>query len=665
MATGGPGATVAPIITGLTIMGSPTVGSPLYAITSSVIGYPSPGQSFIWSRGGVPIPGAVTYTYTVTEADAGQEIVLTLTARNEAGVSTASAGIFIPAVAPPPVVTPPTTTPGGAGGGGGGGGGGTGTGTTGGYVEGGPINPLIEQFTGGPTGGFDVTPGGKSAADAWDYMRGLVDEAFGGISHTLEGVNASSLTAGSDAVFAEVGAEVALEVVDLPATAFAGALLLGEYIFGWLVTQVANLFPNPSILGWHPLGFINSGIKSVGKSFEHNASYFADRITPIFVTPMRQILGVFQRLANGVVAAHNKSATIVNTNIPIARHDAVVTSGQYTDGQIAAINQAASLAMSNLLSNPSEANARQLLAWAQRFGGLAWDLTGIAAAGIVAADENTTSRFKDVQSAISSSAANVAANAQAALQAFQADVVKRLGIDEASLGAITMTVTTTVPKEIADAVAQAEAKAAADTLTAINPLQLEIATLTPQLDALSAKVTADEQTIAQAKAAIATELAQQVIDEAAIKANQDVITQAQADIATNTTMISTLHQQILATGSQITQLQQQQQLNTAQLAPYEVAGATMLPTLLATISGTLNSLKTKVDTCTVDTCDPSSPTNIRNVLRDLLKLMTAAGEIGFIAEAIHDPIGTAASVAPLLEGIDRGAIDTLDALLSL
>jgi hypothetical protein len=90
-----------------------------------------------------------------------------------------------------------------------------------------------------------------------------------------------------------------------------------------------------------------------------------------------------------------------------------------------------------------------------------------------------------------------------------------------------------------------------------------------------------------------------------------------------------------------------------------------LTAVVATIATSIKNIQTQIDTCLVDNCDQTKPNNIHNILKDILGAITAASEIAFIAEAVHDPLGTANLLAPTLDGIDSAAVATLNALLDL
>lgn len=593
------------------------------------------------------------------------------------------------AVTPPPVVAPSgggaSTTGGGGGspplpgspggpsegppsgggsGSGGGGGGGSGSSKGGGKFSP-PPNFLGEVVPPYALLGIGAVTGPPAVGDAWNYFRDVIDGDFTDLESAFESIGGSALASGTDVTVTEVGLGVTGDVAAVDVVGLAAAVLLGEYATGWIIQKVGQYFPDPSLFGWRPLNFISKGLENLGGQFESSAKGLAQPIVDVVTQPFRQLLGLFQRGANATASAHNKIAHVVTHSIPEGVAKALTDPTVLAPALVQYVTEPAAAALNRLSGALTESRAKSLLADAQRFGGLEWDLVGIAAAAVVATDEYIDERYHDATAKIESSAATLTEQSQAAIGQLQREVVKRLALDESTLASIATTVTTTVPTEIATAAQQATENANKVIATATSTLQKEINALTAQLDALYTRAAADEVAIAQAQVAIATEQAQQVVDQTALAANQTALTQAQVDLATTTTAISTLHSQILATGSQVQRIQAAQQLNTAQLAPYETVGAVMLPTLLATLAGNLNKLKTKVDTCTVDTCDPQSPNNIRNVLKDLFGLMSAAGELGFIAEAVHNPTGTADAIAPYLDGIDGAAVTALDALLSL
>jgi len=490
----------------------------------------------------------------------------------------------------------------------------------------GEVPPTATDLSGqnvpiGLGGGIVGSAASVSAAQGWDYWRGVIGGDFTEAEYLFEDIASSVLEVGTSATFVEVGAGLTADVASLEVVGFAAAMLLGEYAFGWIVTKVAQVFPNPSIFGWHPLNFIVAGINNFGKQFEDNAKYFGDHIATIFTQPIRQILGLFQRSGNATASAHNKISSVVTTHIPQARHDAVVTAGQYTDAQVNAL---------------------------------------------IITENNAIAQVKaDTTALIDAKVQSITTTDAAAIRSLETELVKRLQGDEQTLSSIQHTISVVVPQEIATAAAQAQAASSAQLSAATQQIEGEITALNAQINTLSARVSTDEQVIASAQSNIANLSTQEQVDQAAISTQEQIIATAQSDILSNLTSIQDLNTKITGISATLAPVKAAQQLNTNQLSTYETVGAVMLPTLLAALSSQLQKLQTKVDTCVVTTCDPTSPNNLKNQLMSLLGLMSAAGELAFIAEAVKDPLGTADSLAPTLDTIDQGAVSTLDALLSV
>lgn len=509
------------------------------------------------------------------------------------------------------------------------------------------------------------TLGNNSASDGLDYLRSIVEDVFTNIELSASEVSASSLAGGTLVTFEEVAAGTTVDLVGLEPVGFAAAILLGAYASGWVIVKVASVFPNPSIFGFRPLNFIIEGITNLGKEWEHSALALTDDIKHWFMQPIRQILGIFQRLGNVGVTAHNKVATVVSESIPTAMNHAITSAENYAIAQVHSIATQVAGAAERLLVLPDAAQAKTLVNDAAKYGGIGWDVTATSAAAIIAASRYVDETYHKTQGDIAASAAKVTAQAQASLDQLQRQLVSRLQGDENALSSLTTTVNVQIPAEIATKVNEATATENQRLTSAVSTIDAQIKALQGQIDTITSRIATDEATITSAQRNIATLQGQQVVDTQAIDAQRQLIATAQANINTNITSIADLNTKITGISSTLGPVQAAQQLNTAQLAPFEGIGAIALPTLLATLSSTLNTVKTKVDTCMVDNCDTTSPNNIKNVLKDLLGALTAAGEIGFIAEAIRDPLGTANALAPILDSIDQGANNTWDALIGI
>jgi hypothetical protein len=146
---------------------------------------------------------------------------------------------------------------------------------------------------------------------------------------------------------------------------------------------------------------------------------------------------------------------------------------------------------------------------------------------------------------------------------------------------------------------------------------------------------------------------------------QTQITTATDDYNQLVITIDGLNNQITGISTTLDQVQAAQQLTTANYNAVTGLGATGLVATIAAITTWIGKTQTYLDECVVQTCDETKPNGLKNSLLALAALLTDAAEIAFIAEAIGDPEGTANALAPSLDAIASGAIDTWDALLDL
>jgi hypothetical protein len=457
--------------------------------------------------------------------------------------------------------------------------------------------------------------------DAWEYFVNQIDEVFTGLEDSFDGLAATAADVSVAVDVAEVSAGLTADIGGIEVVGFGLALLAGEYITGWILQKVGAFFPNPSIFGWHPLNFISEGITNVGNQLAGSAENLAVDVVNFITQPVRQLTGLFQRIFNSHAGSHNAIATLHNTTIPNATAGLLTSAESYTDSKVeVSLTQAESYTNS-----------------------IRTDLEG----------EITTARAEAEQAALTD-ATNV-----------QSNLVTRLQGDEATLSALSTEITTTIPNELETQINESVATENQELTAATSTIENQIAQITAQIDTLNNQIAKANATIATAGANIVTLQNQSVVDEGAIAQEQTTIQNAQADIATNTTTISTLYTQITGISDTLAPIKAAQTLQTQQISTINTDLDTTLPLALATISTALQSLKTEVDECMVDNCDTANPNNIRNVLRDLLGLLVATAEIGFIAEAVKDPLGTASALAPLLDTIDSSAVDTLNLLLEL
>ena len=88
-------------LSSVTISGTPAVGQTLSAHSGGVSGVPTPAESYQWLANGVAIPGATSSTYTLTPANYGQQVSVTVTETNSLGaLSLTSSGATVAGTTP-------------------------------------------------------------------------------------------------------------------------------------------------------------------------------------------------------------------------------------------------------------------------------------------------------------------------------------------------------------------------------------------------------------------------------------------------------------------------------------------------------------------------------------------------------------------------------------
>jgi hypothetical protein len=612
---------VAAQIGSVSITGNANVGGTITAVANNVVGSPGPSVSYAWSS------GVTTPSYIVQPADAGKSVSCTVTATNAEGSSSATGVVVIPVPSSAPTTGTGTTSAGI---------GNTdpsltvvGTdasgdeifGTTNSVFVDAPLDLTDIDAGGAVSSHISTTTPGWNLEQDFEWVRNAIENVFTDNAVSAELIAASDIATGGAVVVGEVAVGVTADIGAFPEVMFGLGILLGEYCIGWLLKKIANLFPNPGIFGWHPLAFIKDGMHNIGVALDKSAEDIAGTLVGFVLTPIHQILGLFQRLINVGNTAHGKSADIVNNHIPTARHDAVVTAGNYTDQQIAILTTTLNQALAKVVTDTNQAIAAQKVS--------------------ISGDVGT------------------------AFQVVEQQLLARLSDDERALSGIESEVQTVLPAEIATQVQQAAStEHQALTATASN-LQANIDNAASRITTLQNQIAAANTDIANAQQNIVKLETAQSVDTQAIAAEVANITAAQLDIANWTKTIDDLETQITGISTTLGNVTAAQQLNTAQLAPFEVVGAVGLATVIATLTSTVKKIQTEIDTCLVDNCDTTKPNNIQNVLKHLLGLVTAGAEIGYVADAIKNPVTFADEQAPGFEEVDQGAVSLLDSILSL
>ncbi len=335
------------------------------------------------------------------------------------------------------------------------------------------------------------TSGSNAASDGLDYARTMIDEVGTGLESAFESITTSGLADGAGVALPEVGLGLTADLVGLEPLGFATALMLGMYASGWVALKVAQIFPNPSVFGWHPLGFINQGLNDMGQQWEKAALDVIDPVAHWFMQPIRQVIGMFQRVGNATASAHNKVATVVNSTIPLSVSDGITRAEAYVTLQVDNIKTQLDGAVSRLSGHVTEAQAKVFITDAAKYGGVGWDVTAVAASAIVSADEFATTLANQANDNLKLATAKVATDAQAALDTLHAELIKQLTGDENALAALSTTVNVTLPASVAAQVARVQATEAKALSESTTRLQSEIDTITSQITALNQRITSD------------------------------------------------------------------------------------------------------------------------------------------------------------------------------
>lgn len=459
-----------------------------------------------------------------------------------------------------------------------------------------------------------------AAAGAWgtflDETAGLVE-----INTSLETIAAGALADGGGGLIAVIGGGIVASIAELPEIVVAAGMLIIVYLVGKILIFVGKHFPNPNILGWHPLNFIRGGIQDVGQALVDVADLVIHPIVALIMTPIHLIRAAFQRAQNAISSAHNKIAELFHTTIPQARHDAVVTSEAYTDLSVSQLT--------TLIEN-RVANAEQ--------------------------------RITDLQASLP---ALILSGNAAAFAAMDAQLLKQLQGDETMIAALATEIQTQLPLEIATAVSDAQATENQQLTSTANNLQNNINGLQGQLTTAQSQIATVVANITTLQTQLAALGPATPANTAEITALQTQITTAEDDYNNLVVTIDDLENQITGISTTLGNVQTAQQLTTSQINGVSALGVTGLVAVVGVMATAINAIRTEIDTCLVDNCDQTKPNNIHNVLKDILAGILATGEIAYVAQAIADPVNFANSQAPAMEGIDSEAVSLLNSILGL
>lgn len=512
-------------------------------------------------------------------------------------------------------------------------------------------------------GDLSSTQNGVKTEDAWDYARNGFENTLKDIGDFLDSVGSAGVGDAVGEAGVVGGTAAPFAIIDLPTLAFAVFGLILFEGFEWIVRFITEHIPNPSIFGYHPLGFIAQGFNAGANVVLQMNDSVVLHLRNVIIAIVHQLVSVFSRDARAVGHVLGITSHLFRVVIPGAASDATNNANTHSDQQIAELHTEVDQAAANIEQFHNPQSAQTFIDDYHRFGGVTYALDAIAGEAILEASTLANNALTQAKSYADQAEADAKSYADANLSRVEADLVKSIQGDEIVLQNLSQTIAVTVPAEIANAVADSYNKEQSNLQDAVNTINTEIASLQGQINDLQTRIANDEQVIASNVSKLLTLQSAESQDAQVITAAQQAITSAQFDILSSQKAIDDIQTNIQEQGTQLQQLQTQQQLNTSELSPFEVTGAVTLTATLAALSASINAIKTELDTCAVTTCD--GPNNIANVLKSLLSSLLVAGEFGFFAEAISNPQGTANALEPILDSINTGATDLWSTILEI
>lgn len=120
-------------------------------------------------------------------------------------------------------------------------------------------------------------------------------------------------------------------------------------------------------------------------------------------------------------------------------------------------------------------------------------------------------------------------------------------------------------------------------------------------------------------------------------------------------------QQALSSG--LSTLQGEIAIDNSQIGSLDQAVGITIPAAISAVAAQTLALSLEVDNCMVSVC--GGPNSLENALKGLEGLFSITGELGFLAAAIKDPVGTADVLESVVGGIVSDAESIFDGLLSL
>lgn len=335
------------------------------------------------------------------------------------------------------------------------------------------------------------------------------------------------------------------------------------------------------------------------------------------------------------IAHHN------NVSIPNARNDAISASHGYTD-TVHTITDA-------------------------RIDGVVSDIAGTAENlqhNIDGLSNYVNGPFHaDVYNAIAAAGTAAETEARLELQRAEADLVARIAGDETIVSNLNEVATVALPAAIAAGVQSAKDAAHAELVGQVQALTSRLDDLQRQI----AQAASDEQmALSQVTQAIAAQRAADLtteqgrIDAAAAA----TLATAQMGIAAEAAQrAAALDAQSKAVAVQLDTINATETITQANIGTLENVTSVVIPASIAAVAAGVASITAEFERCAVTACE--GPNNWQQLFQAAYGLAAGAEVAEFLANAIKDPTGEAASLASVASGVYNDGHALLDSLLSL
>lgn len=242
-------------------------------------------------------------------------------------------------------------------------------------------------------------------------------------------------------------------------------------------------------------------------------------------------------------------------------------------------------------------------------------------------------------------------------------VVSRIANDEQQLANLMDIATVQIPSEIQQAQQAAESQAHNELVAVVDQLVARLNDLQSQI---IANANAEQEALAAAKAAIATQQAQDLTTAegfAVAQAASSLAASQMALAAQAAQQTAALQSQASAVSLQLQGIRDKQTIDEANIGAVTNVATVAIPLSIAAVSTSVATLAQEVTRCMVTTCE--GPNNWQNLLQQALGVASFAEVAAFIGQAIKDPKGESAALASVAGTTYNAGHSLIDSLLSL